>query len=535
MSMTDPSAPYSAGPQQERLSSSWFLTLTLGGLAIVMAFMLGIAAIGILADDSNAVSADANTRIDVELAEFTINGNLAAPEGDVTLVIANNGSMDHNLGVRELGLMSPNVGTGGIIELPLGKLSPGTYEVYCDIAGHADSGMVAMLTVSGSGETVAAASGGGGDDHSNMTTEEYAAMDTAMMESMLAFPAETEGVGNQIIEPVEVTADGTKVFELEASIIEWEKEPGLFVEAWAYNGMVPGPKFDLDRGDKIKVNFTNNLPMGTDVHWHGVHTPNDMDGVAPYTQDLIEPNGGTFVYEFIVDDDAIGMYHAHNHAQVQVVNGMFGAFVVGENPAPWGMEVSGVQLPEDGEFAVDEPMILNDAGTIGLSLNGKSFPATAPLVLNQGEWASITYYNEGLQIHPMHLHQFPQLVYAKDGIPLEVPYWTDTLNIAPGERYTVMFRADDAGVWVWHCHILTHVERSTGMFGMVTAIIVDETPGFDPNEEPVRPSNWRLNPDHMQSDDGANPGGVTAEDLNDAQAEADAEADGETAAADDEG
>ncbi len=521
----------SPGPQQERISGSLFLILTLGALAIVMAFMLGIAALGILAGGDGGGSTLASTRVDVTLSEFAIDGNFVAPEGEVTLAIANNGSMDHNVGVRELGLLSPNVGAGGVTELALGTLSPGTYEIYCEIAGHAESGMVATLTVTGSGETVAAASGsGGGTDHSNMTTEEYAAMDTAMMESMLAFPAETEGKGNQILEPTEVLADGTKVFDLDISIIDWEKEPGLFVEAWAYNGMVPGPKFDLDRGDKIQVRVVNNLPMGTDIHWHGVHTPNDQDGVAPYTQDLIEPNGGTFTYEYTVDDDAIGMYHAHNHAQTQVVNGLFGAFVVGENPAPWGMTVSGVELPEDGEFAVDEPMILNDAGTIGLSLNGKSFPATEPLVLNQGEWASITYYNEGLQIHPMHLHQFPQLVYAKDGIPLEVPYWTDTLNIAPGERYTVMFRADDAGVWVWHCHILTHVERSTGMFGMVTAIIVNETPGFDPNEEPVRPSNWRLNPDHRMSDDGANPGGVTAEDLNEAQAEADAEAEAEASA-----
>ncbi|MEZ5374990.1 MAG: multicopper oxidase domain-containing protein [Acidimicrobiales bacterium] len=530
MASPDQTAPYAAGPQQERLGGSWFLILTLGGLAIVMAFMLGIAAIGILAGDGGGASATPSTRIDVTLAEFTINGNLVAPEGEVTLVIKNDGSMDHNVGVRELGLLSPNVGAGGVVELALGELNPGTYEVYCDIAGHADSGMVAVLTVSGSGETVAAASSGGGTDHSNMTDEEYAAMDTAMMESMLAYPAETEGKGNQILEPTEVLADGTKVFDLEASIVQWEKEPGLYVDAWAYNGMVPGPKFDLDRGDKFRVRFTNNLPMGTDIHWHGVHTPNDMDGVAPYTQDLIEPHGGTFVYEFVVDDDAIGMYHAHNHAQTQVVNGMFGAFVVGENPAPWGMSVSGVDLPEDGEFAVDMPMILNDAGTIGLSLNGKSFPATEPLVLNQGEWASVTYYNEGLQIHPMHLHQFPQLVYAKDGIPLEQPYWTDTLNIAPGERYTVMFRADDAGVWVWHCHILTHVERSTGMFGMVTAIIVNETPGFDPNDEPVRPSNWRLNPNHSVAEDGTNPGGVTAEDLADAQAEADAADEAEASA-----
>ena len=81
------------------------------------------------------------------------------------------------------------------------------------------------------------------------------------------------------------------------------------------------------------------------------------------------------------------------------------------------MTVSGVEIPDDVEPVIDEPMVLNDAGTIGYSLNGKSFPATDPYVVNQGDWVSIHYYNEGLQIHPMHLHQFPQLVYAKDGMP----------------------------------------------------------------------------------------------------------------------
>ena len=53
------------------------------------------------------------------------------------------------------------------------------------------------------------------------------------------------------------------------------------------------------------------------------------------------------------------------------------------------------------------------------------------------------YFNEGLQIHPMHLHQFPQLVVAKDGIPLDSPYCADTVNVAPGERYSVLLQADD--------------------------------------------------------------------------------------------
>ena len=32
----------------------------------------------------------------------------------------------------------------------------------------------------------------------------------------------------------------------------------------------------------------------------------------------------------------------------------------------------------------------------------------------------------------MHLHQFPQLIFAKDGIPLDNPYFADTVNVAPG-------------------------------------------------------------------------------------------------------
>ena len=87
-------------------------------------------------------------------------------------------------------------------------------------------------------------------------------------------------------------------------------------------------------------------------------------------------------------------------------------------------------------------MVLNDAGVIGLSLNGKSFPATAPVIAKQGEWVEIHYMNEGLQIHPMHLHGMPQLVIAKDGFPVPQPYQVDTLDVAPGERYTVLVHAD---------------------------------------------------------------------------------------------
>lgn len=136
-----------------------------------------------------------------------------------------------------------------------------------------------------------------------------------------------------------------------------------------------------------------------------------------------------------------------------------------------GRTVSGIPIPADLQVAQEVPMVLNDAGIIGLTLNGKAFPATEPVDTKTGDWVLINYFNEGLQAHPMHLHKFPQIVVAKDGLPLDAPYAADTILVAPGERYSVLVHTNAPGTWVWHCHILTHAEGANGMLGMVTAII----------------------------------------------------------------
>ncbi len=451
--------------------------IAMAGLLIALvATVVVIGLIGLLRDQGNGGSggteggSEAST-VGITLSEFTIEGDLVAAPGDVSLLVTNNGSQQHNIVVRETGAETPMLNAGENATLDLGALDIGTYELFCSVAGHAESGMIAPLEITTTPAPTGEAAAGGAHDH-NSPDFDADEMDQIMVDSMAAFPAETEGKGNQILEP-EILPDGTKKFVLEASIIEWEVAPGQIVEGWAYNGQIPGPQIIVDVGDNVQVELTNNTPMGTDIHWHGIHTPNGQDGVSPFTQDPIK-TGETFTYEFLADEPAIGMYHAHLHSQISVVNGMFAPFRIGERPYPSGMTISGVTIPEDFEPDVELPMVLNDAGTIGLTLNGKSFPGTEPIVLETGDWVAVDYYNEGLTAHPMHLHQFPQLVYAKDGIKLDYPYWADTVNIAPGERYSVIFQATAPGVWVWHCHILTHVERDTGMFGMVTALVVTD-------------------------------------------------------------
>ena len=403
--------------------------------------------------DIDASAAPDAGPLEVSLTEFGIEPNeLATPTGDVVIEVTNDGAAPHTLALDGTDDVTPVLESGEQGTLELGDLQPGSYTLVCTIPGHAGAGMTATLAVGGG----AADDGHGHEPDEAMSWQE---MDRVMRERTESFPAETEGVGAQPLEP-EVTADGTKVFELTSSIVHWEVEPGKVVEAWTYNGTVPGPTLRADVGDRIRIVLHNELPESTAIHFHGVKTPNDMDGVPDITQQPIRP-GDTFTYEFVAEEPAVGMYHSHHHADVQLPNGLAGTILIGQ-----------MDLPEGVEVTREIPMVLNDAGVIGLSLNGKSFPATAPVVLEQGERVLVHYLNEGLQSHPMHLHGLNQWIVAKDGFPLDAPQQVDTVNVAPGERYSVLVEADAPGVWAWHCHIINHAERDDGMFGMVTAAIV---------------------------------------------------------------
>jgi FtsP/CotA-like multicopper oxidase with cupredoxin domain len=286
-------------------------------------------------------------------------------------------------------------------------------------------------------------------------------MDTSAHARMAQFPAETEGEGGQVLEPT-VLPDGTKEFSMTADVIQWEIEPGKVVEAWAYNKQIPGPTLKLNDGDRVRINFTNNLNESTTVHWHGIDVPNEMDGVPDVTQDQIKP-GATFTYEFTVTGPAVGMYHAHSNSQKQVPMGLSAGMIIASLPVPAGVTVS-----------QEIPFIVNDSGELGFTINGKAFPGTKPITTKLGETILVHYFNEGLQVHPMHLHGPVQTVIAKDGHPLPAPYQADTVLVGPGERYSVLVTPNRPGAWVWHCHILTHAEAPEGFIGMTTALIVAE-------------------------------------------------------------
>jgi len=432
--------------------------------ALVVAFLAGAISVAAMSrvDDASDAAIAAATGVTVSLTEFTITPDPIVVPVDGVITVKNVGSVEHLLKVKDHAeFTTKTLAPGETTQLSLKGLPEGNYTVICTVGGHDQSGMVAAMTI-GTASSDAAASGGHGA-HGNLDNDE---VDRLMAQNTLAFAEAattgrqlTEGKGGQPLEPV-IAADGVKEFRLTASEIQWEVEPGKFVNAMAYNGQVPGPTLRADHGDRVRIILDNQLSESTVIHFHGIIVPNEMDGVPDLTQPPVKP-GETFTYEFDAIGPAVGMYHSHHHADKQVPAGLAGAFLIGD---------LGLDVPVTQEYT----MMLNDSGEIGLSLNGKSFPATEPIFAKVGDKVLIHYLNEGNMVHPMHLHGIPQKVVAKDGFPLAEPYMADTVLIAPGERFSVLVDVNLPGLWAFHCHILTHAESSNGMFGMVTAMIVSE-------------------------------------------------------------
>jgi len=276
--------------------------------------------------------------------------------------------------------------------------------------------------------------------------------------------AALEGAGNQPYGPPRADGD-TKVFELSVDPIKHRidalKEP---LDALGFNGMWPGPRIDVVEGDKVRAIFRNNMKESTGIHFHGQRLPNNMDGVPHLTQDPIQP-GASFSYEFTARTVGSHMYHSHHNATDQVGRGLLGAFIV--HPKEKARRV-------EQRYGVSQDIVWISNDTLGgFTINGRGFPATAPIVATLGERILVRFMNEGVMMHPWHLHGMPMRVVARDGYDLGPAAFTcDTLGVNPGERWDAVIECDAPGAWAFHCHILPHAEGADGMYGMVTALVV---------------------------------------------------------------
>src|SRR5262245_40014886 len=262
--------------------------------------------------------------------------------------------------------------------------------------------------------------------------------------------------------------DGVKVFHLVIDEVDHAFDSGLRARCWAYNGRVNGTVIEAVEGERIRVYVTNRLPMPTSVHWHGIYLPNGMDGVGGLTQPYIKP-GETAKYEWTLRQHGTFMFHSHHDEMIQMGMGLIGIFIIHpRNPAPeYHVDRDfAIMLSEwDIKVGTARPNTLQMTDFNILSMNGKVFPSTGPLVCKTGDKVRIRLGNLGaMDHHPIHIHGYYFRITATDGedIPLSAQWPETTTLVAVGQTRTIEFIADAPGDWAFHCHMTHHVMNQMG-------------------------------------------------------------------------
>jgi manganese oxidase len=272
------------------------------------------------------------------------------------------------------------------------------------------------------------------------------------------------------LEPV-ILSDGTKQFTLTASAFPWHLYVGQSVQAWGFNGQVPGPLIRVHVGDHVKIVVENRLPGATTVHWHGLAVPNGMDG-TPMSQAPIQP-GEKFVYEYTITPQMMGThyYHSHMDEEFQVDSGMYGPMIVLPKEADKSYDV-------DAMYMLSSWKLNGSDQENAFTMNGKSYPETPMLHVKRGQKVRIRLINaSGIESHTMHLHGFTFHIIALDGNPAANPQAANTITLGPGQTADIAFNADNPGDWMFHCHILDHLknldDNVDDMGGLVAMVHVE--------------------------------------------------------------
>ncbi len=217
-----------------------------------------------------------------------------------------------------------------------------------------------------------------------------------------------------------------------------------------------GPTLHLQRGQKVRLTLSNELPMPTIIHWHGLHLPEEMDGHPRYA---IE-EGTSYTYEFEVTNRAgTYWYHPHPHRMTggQVYYGLAGLFIIhDETEAIYNLPSGEFDLPfviQDRTFTQDNQLQYVDNGhQIMVGYWANNLLVNGQLNFEQ-EVATSAYRLRLLNGSNARIYKIawddgsPLTVIGSDGGLLAAPETYDYIVLAPAERADlwVDFSSDDLG------------------------------------------------------------------------------------------
>jgi FtsP/CotA-like multicopper oxidase with cupredoxin domain len=259
------------------------------------------------------------------------------------------------------------------------------------------------------------------------------------------------------------------------------------------NGRVEDEHVVAEPGERVRIRVIN-TDQGTAAVWASqefrvvavdgreVNEPTEVIG-----RRVLVPAGGRVDVEVVAPGAGSGAEAAAGAARVHV--GGARSVVVG----PAGAEPPKVRQPQQDldllsygsplplgfdsgrpdrtyDYVIGRrPGLIDGRPGIYWTINGRMFPDVPMFHVTKGDVVRMRISNESDEVHPMHLHGHHIVVLSRNGIAAQgSPWWVDSLDVHPGERYEVAFVADNPGIWTDHCHTLPHAVE-----GLVAHVMYD--------------------------------------------------------------
>jgi FtsP/CotA-like multicopper oxidase with cupredoxin domain len=259
-------------------------------------------------------------------------------------------------------------------------------------------------------------------------------------------------------------------------------------DGYAVNGRV-GPAItplEVSKGDKVKLRLLNPSSATIYVLRLAGHTLTitHVDGrpIKPIQTDVLRIGmGERYDVEFLADNPGNWLLAAaeqgFGEGQLRIPVRYKG---IKQKEAEAPTFYRGLRFATYWDFQALNPSVASDLGPVdrvytqtlsgGMhspywTINGYVYPDSERLAVSAGETIGISYGNQSMMPHPMHLHgHFFRVV--NQSLPRE--RWTlkDTIIVDPMQRVDIEFLADNPGNWFHHCHNLYHMEA--GMANVVS-------------------------------------------------------------------
>jgi nitrite reductase (NO-forming) len=235
-----------------------------------------------------------------------------------------------------------------------------------------------------------------------------------------------------------------------------EIAPGVRVEAWTYNGTIPGPVLRATEGDRVILHFINETPMPHTVHLHGDHDEKD-DGVFQ-----LVGQGQSYTYDFIAGPAGALMYHCHVMPVTQHVRmGLYGAMIIDPKE---GLPPAREYVVVAGEYDTKDQLASNPEYVFFNGFADQYWDN--PLPAKTGELVRIYYVNMGASpAYGFHIHgtifdAYPSGIWKNE--PLQVQTW----EVAAGNGAIFEARWPHAGRYLFHIHGMPEEKGTMAYFNV---------------------------------------------------------------------